>query len=291
MGSVVAAVGVALGRRQGVGSVSLQVKAANGCLRRSGVAPGEVGVLINAGVYRDRNVVEPAIATFIQHRIGANIAINGTPGTFSFDIDNGGCGLLTGCMLVDGFLRSDPGRYGLVVAGDVEPVAGRSEGFAYDPAAAAVLLAAGPDDAGFLAFHNDVAPGGLDSYGGRVVWEGSRYKLVIRQDDSYADECLSAALGSLAKLLDDAGLQTADVDLLVPSQSPPRFARLLREATGLGDRVVDVTGECGNVHTAGPGLALERATREGRLAPGARVVFLTVGAGIATSLALYRVPD
>ncbi len=80
------------------------------------------------------------------------------------------------------------------------------------------------------------------------------------------------------------------MDLLIPSQSPPHFTDLLRKATGLGDKVVDVTGEYGNVHTAGPGLALAHALRRRRLVPGSRVVFLTVGAGVATCLALYRVP-
>lgn len=291
MGSVIAAVGAAKGQAPGASSVALQVKASKRCLRTAAVDASRVAVLINAGVYRDGNLVEPAIASFVQHRIGANVSLNGSPGTFSFDIDNGGCGLVTGCMLADGFLRSDPGRYGLVVAGDVEPVAGRSDGFAYDPAAAAVLLAAGPDDAGFLAFHSDVAATGLDSYSGHIEWEGARYRLVMRQSDTYADECLAAALDGFAELLRRAELRPADVDLLVPSQSPPRFTHLLRKATGLGDRVVDVTREYGNVHTAGPGVALAHAAREGRLEPGARVVFLTVGAGVATALALYRVPD
>ncbi len=290
MGSVIAAVGVARGQGPGASSVSLQVKATRSCLRRAAVQACDVGVLINAGVYRDRNIVEPATATFIQRKIGANVALNGSPGTFSFDIDSGGCGLLTGCMLADGFLRSDPGRYGLVVAGDAEPVPGRSEGFAYDPAAAAVLLAAGPDDAGFLLFHSDVAETGLGSYSGHIEWEANRYRLVMRQSGSYADECLAAALDSFAELLRRAELEPPDVDLLIPSQSPPRFTQLLRKATGLGSRVVDVTREYGNVHTAGPGMALAHALRERRLGPGARVVFLTVGAGVATCLALYRVP-
>ena len=101
----------------------------------------------------------------------------------------------------------------------------------------------------------------------------------MRQSDTYADECLVAALDGLAKLLRRVGLEPADVDLLIPSQSPLRFAHLLRKATGLGDKVVDVTREYGHVHTAGPGLALAHALREHRLGPGSRVVFLTVGAG------------
>ena len=64
----------------------------------------------------------------------------------------------------------------------------------------------------------------------------------------------------------------------------------LRQATGLGVAVIDVTGQYGYVHTAGVGMAFDRALHEGRVAPGGCVLFLTVGAGIATSLALYRVP-
>ena len=79
--------------------------------------------------------------------------------------------------------------------------------------------------------------------------------------------------------------------MAVPSQSPPRFVAGLRAATGMGDRVVDVTGEAGDVHTAGVGLALERAQRDGLLRPGAHVLFVAVGSGISTALALYRVPQ
>lgn len=290
MGSVIASAGIARERVAGTSSVALQVRAAKGCLRASGVLASDVGVLINAGVYRDRNIVEPAIASFIQRKIGANAALNGSPGTFSFDIGHGGCGLVTGLMLADGFLRSDPGRYGLVVAGDIEPVPGRSIGFSYEPAAAAVLLAEGPEDGGFLAFHNDTDETGLESYGGRIEWEDGTYSLVMHQSDTYADECLGLALDGLTALLRGVGLDVADVDLLIPSQSPPRFVNLLRTATGLDGKVVDVTRQYGNVHTAGPALALEHALRRGLLQPGARVVFVTVGAGVSTALALYRVP-
>jgi 3-oxoacyl-[acyl-carrier-protein] synthase III len=290
MGSVIASVGIARERVTATSSVALQVSAAKGCLRACGIGANDVGVLINAGVYRDHNIVEPAIASFIQRKIGANAALNGTPGTFSFDIDHGGCGLVTGLMIADGLLRSDPGRYGLVVAGDKEPVADRSVGFSFEPSAVAVLLAEGPEDAGFLAFHNDTDESGLDSCSGRIEWEGGNYQLVMHQSDTYADECLALAQDGLDALLGGLGLEIGDVDLMVPSQSPPRFVHLLRNATGLGDKVIDVTRQYGNVHTAGPGMALEVAMRQGRLAPGARVVFVTVGAGVASSLALYRVP-
>ena len=56
-----------------------------------------MGVLVHTGVYRDENICEPAMAPFIQRRVGANPALPplGAPGTFSFDLVNGGCGFLS----------------------------------------------------------------------------------------------------------------------------------------------------------------------------------------------------
>jgi 3-oxoacyl-[acyl-carrier-protein] synthase-3 len=293
MGSRIVSVGVAAGRAPAASSVALEVRAARACLRRAKVGADDVGLLVNAGVYRDGNIVEPAIASFIQRKLGANVNLNGTPGTFSFDLANGACGPVTGLMLVDGFLESGIMRYGLVVAGDAEPLPGLNVGFEYAPSAAAILLAPGAADEGFLAFRSDATTDGLDLYGGRLVWgagDRGEHRLVITVSDTYADECLAAAVDSLQALLEETSLTPADVDLLVPSQTPPQLVDGLRAATGLGDKVVDVTGEYGNVHTAGVGMAFERALRDGRVTPGGHVVFLTVGAGIATSLALYKVP-
>jgi 3-oxoacyl-[acyl-carrier-protein] synthase-3 len=293
MGSRIVSAGVAAGRGPAPSSVALEVSAAKACLRRAKVAADEVGLLVNAGVYRDRNIVEPAIASFIQRKLGANVTLNGTSGTFSFDISNGACGVVTGLMLVDGFLDSGVTRYGIVVAGDAEPLPGQNVGYEYAPSASALLLTPAAADEGFVAFRSDAVTGALDSYGGRLVWgaqDRGDHRLVMTVSDTYADECLAAALDSLHALLEEASLAPADVDLVVPSQTPPQLVSGLRAATGLGEKVIDVTGDYGNVHTAGVGMAFDRALRDGRVAPGGHVVFLTVGAGIATSLALYKVP-
>jgi hypothetical protein len=58
-----------------------------------------------------------AIASLIQEDIGANPEQQpGTgPGTFSFDVRNGGCGMLSGIQLVDGLLASKTVKLGMVV--------------------------------------------------------------------------------------------------------------------------------------------------------------------------------
>ncbi len=70
----------------------------------------DVDLLINAGIYRDPNLTEPALAALIQQDIGANPEDPHVDahGTFSFDITNGTCGLLNGLQIVDGFLNPTP---------------------------------------------------------------------------------------------------------------------------------------------------------------------------------------
>src|SRR5271166_5540773 len=89
-------------------ALQLAVAAAKGCLVQAETAPSDLDLLINAGIYRDRNLGEPALAAIIQDDIGAHPEDPhaGSHGTFSFDIANGACGVLTALQIVDGFLRS-----------------------------------------------------------------------------------------------------------------------------------------------------------------------------------------
>ncbi len=293
MRSRIHAVDIAWERISAASSIDLEVRAGRRCLRKANVDPKDVGILINAGVYRDRHIIEPAIASFIQRGVGANEDLNGTPGTFSFDLSNGGCGLLTALMVADGFLQSGLTRHCLVVAGDAEPQAGKSHDFEHPPAAAAVLLTPGTGDEGFTAFWSDSDTSRLESHRGRIEWpagEGRESRLVMQSTATYAAECVDAAVEALRAFLGETGLLDEDIDLVVPSQSPPHFLAGLRDRTGLGARIVDVADAYGDVHTAGMGMALDRVFCDGRFAAARNVVFLTVGAGIATSLALYQVP-
>src|SRR6266567_3307842 len=101
-------------------ALRLAVAAAKTCLQQAGRDPDDVDLLVNAGVYRDRNLAEPALAALIQEDIGANPEDphDDAHGTFSFDIANGACGVLTALQVIDGFLRSGAIHRALVVASD-----------------------------------------------------------------------------------------------------------------------------------------------------------------------------
>src|ERR1700737_1405566 len=110
-------------------ALRLAVAAAKTCLERAGRDSDDVDLLINAGIYRDRNLAEPALAALIQEDIGANPEDphDDAHGTFSFDISNGTCGVLTALQIADGFLRSRTIDRALIVASDANPGHGMSE--------------------------------------------------------------------------------------------------------------------------------------------------------------------
>src|SRR5512142_301613 len=98
MGTVIDRVDLAHPRLRGRHSaLHLAVSAAKECLHRAGCDPDDLDLVVNAGIYRDRNLGEPALAALIQDDIGANPEDPhaGGHGTFSFDVANGTCGMLT----------------------------------------------------------------------------------------------------------------------------------------------------------------------------------------------------
>ena len=109
MGTVIERLDVTrAGWRNRHSALHLAVAAGKACLQRAGREPDDVDLLINTGIYRDKNLAEPALAALIQKDIGANTEDprEDAHGTFSFDIANGTCGVLTALQIVDGFLRS-----------------------------------------------------------------------------------------------------------------------------------------------------------------------------------------
>ena len=147
--------------------------AARSCLERAGRTAGELDLLINAGVYHDKILSEPAFASLIQEDIGANLSQppGAGHGTFSFDVSNGACGLLTGIQLVDGMLASGTAELGMVVASDMDPEPGVSRGFDFPAVGGAVLLSADDSRAGFTAFRFATFPEYAELFQGYVDWQ------------------------------------------------------------------------------------------------------------------------
>ncbi|MDH3199486.1 MAG: hypothetical protein OEM15_01200 [Myxococcales bacterium] len=314
-------------RLGGTGAIKLADDAARACLERAGRTAADIDFLINAGIYRDNNIGEPAVASIIQEDIGANPdpPLEGGHGTFSFDVVNGAVGVLTGIHILDGFLNSGAIDVGIVVTSDADPERGSNWDFPFGlvgsagrvsrsgdsrfPFAAfggAVLLSRSEDEnQGFSRFAFATFSEFKHLLKAEMSWEEGpiprvvadvvpglepgRNVLQVDQGEGYAARCAECALTSTGPFLESAGLNVKDIDLLVPSPTPAGFADTFSQALGMpADRVALVDESFARVHTAGPIAALESSMRTGQFGDARNVLFVMVGAGITVGLALYH---
>jgi 3-oxoacyl-[acyl-carrier-protein] synthase III len=297
MGTIVEATAIATADDQSLSSsaIGLADAAARACLERAGRSPGDVQLLINAGVYLDRNISEPAIAALIQEDIGANPEIRpgGDQGTLSFDVRNGACGMLTGMYLVDGLLASGTIQCGMVVGGDVDPEPGISEGFGFTAAAGAVLLSRDDARPGLTSFKFKTFPEFADEFHSHVSWQddpangGGRNMLTVEIDERYPAHALECAEATVRELVTETGLELGEIDLLIATASVPDFAAALGQRLGITRaRIASLADGFAGAHTAAGAIA-----REAMLpAPGTSRTALVVsaGAGITVVAAVHR---
>ena len=276
--------------------------AARACLEHAGKEPGDVDMLINAGIYREDNMGEPALAALIQEDIGANLGQPplGGRGTFSFDLINGTCGVITAIQLESGLLRSGVIRLGAIVTSDVDPQLAEPGTAPFRPAGGAILLGWDDDDAGFTDFAAETFPEYQDLFASGLVWQERNGPRVPRRAAGHSQMVIDARPGYHARLIDCAeeaahrflrrlGMGMDEVDLLVPAPSAPDFLDTLRVRLGVpGDRVAYVAEDLAGAYTAGPIAALQAAIRSGRLGEARNTLMLAAGAGITVALALYR---
>ena len=277
------------------GALKLADAAARLCLERASRTAEELDLLVNAGVYHDKFMNEPALASLIQEDIGANPdqQPGAGHGTFSFDISNGACGLLTGIQVVDGMLASGTIELGMVVASDMDPEPGVSEGFSFPAVGGAVLLSSDDSRAGFTAFQFATFPEHAELFQSYVDWHKDarrglhhgRNILTVEIAESYASRALECAESTAHELAGAQALDLGEVDLLVATASVPGFADGLAGRLGVSaERVASLSDGLSGAHTAAPALALDSV----RLEQTRTALFVSAGAGITVAVALYR---
>ncbi len=289
MGTVIDRVQLAEGRwRDRHSALRLAVKAARDCLDSAGRRPHDIDLLINAGIYRDRNLGEPALAAMIQEDIGANPEDPhaGSHGTFSFDVMNGSCGVLTALQVIDGFLRSHAIDCALVVASDADPGHGMSERFPFSPAGAALLCGWTDDDRGLGRTYWSTLPDTRETYSATVGLVDHRNVLRFDVSADANDAFAEAAARAADRCLAASSLRFDDIDAIVAAPAAPDYRAALAAKLGVSPERITVAGEK-RTHTVSLASALRDAIR--RAQPGALLMLVAAGAGVTAGAALYRV--
>jgi len=288
MGTVIDGTGLArAGWRSRHSALRLAVSATGSCLDDAGRPASDVDLLVNVGLYRDRNLGEPALAALIQEDVGANPEDPhpGAHGTFSFDVANGVCGPLTALQVADGFLRSGTIRQAVVVASDADPGHGLSVDFPFAPVGAALLCGWVDGESGLGPVSWGTFPDDGETFRATVAYREGRSLLEISSSPTVDEAYAAAAAKVVGECLDRAATDLASVDRIVAAPARAGFAASLAEHLGIALERISVAPD-ERTHTA----ALIAGIHDADLEPGSRVLLVAAGAGVTAGAALYRVP-
>ncbi|MFJ7996719.1 hypothetical protein ACIQ7D_06090 [Streptomyces sp. NPDC096310] len=301
MGTIIRAASATEPQAVRTSDIRLAAEAAQECLNEAGLAPQAVGVLVNVGVYRENNALEPAMAALVQKEVGISLdyTIDRSPG-LSFDLMNGACGVLNAVQVAQALLGSGSTERVLVTAADVHP-AGNSRldpGYPYADLGAALLLERCADGtSGFGPVRAYSARGSAGTTGYVSLADGTgeeRGQITVHREEGWAERLLDLAADSVAGYVREEGL-ALDRTLLVANRPAPGFPEELARRLGVDPAAVVAPevadAAAGEPHTAAPVLSYLQAVRDGLPGGYDELLFVTAGAGPSVTCVRYRPQD
>jgi 3-oxoacyl-[acyl-carrier-protein] synthase-3 len=269
-------------------SISHAAEAARQCVSAAGIDINDVDVLINVGVYRDCNMVEPAMSALISRELGLGLDYIKHPSkktAFTFDLMSGGAGMMNAIQVASAYLATGDAQYVLVVSSDAHPSNRRVAGFPYASVGGALLLAQGEAGRGFgrvAVSITNASPGqkSFVRFGGPVA--DGRGRMTVERDADYEERALELAAQAARSCARNEDLPLAR-STLISSQLSPSFASTLARRLEVASSVT-VEGLDGDPHTSALAFAYG-ARPAGGSDP---LLFVAVGAGMTAASAVYR---
>jgi 3-oxoacyl-[acyl-carrier-protein] synthase-3 len=278
---------------KGTGTSDLAVNAAREALRRRGVEPEELDLVIVATVTPD--MVFPATACLVQDKLKATRA-------WGFDISAACSGFLYALTMGAQFIRNGAHKKVLVIGADVMTsilnYEDRATCVLFGDGAGAVLLEPGEDGTGVLDFLNEVDGSGacyLNMPAGGSLKPATHETVdakmhFVRQEGQHVFKyAVRKFAGASLHLLERNGVKPEAIDLFVAHQANIRIIEAAQQRLGLPDaKVVKNIDRYGNTTAATIPLALGTALDEGKLKKGDLVLLAAVGAGFTVGTVLLR---
>ncbi|QLY32241.1 hypothetical protein H0264_08220 [Nocardia huaxiensis] len=287
MGIVISAVAVETG---GGSSIEQAAAATRRAVAEAGSTPDQIDALINTGVYRDWNMVEPAMSALIQQQAGIGTARGDAPPCLAFDLMNGASGVLNAVQVSQALLEAPTVHRVVVVSGDAHPAKSPAPqpGFPIKPVGAALVLEKTSGPAGFGALHVS-ATDGRGTGNVRLPDNGItvRAGVIVDRSPETVAELLHHAETAASEALDVADADPARIILLC-NRSTPDFPYLLAARLGLPADSVCSDDTEGDGHTSALPAAYLAARDNGRLDQADLALFVAAGAGPSASAIAYR---
>lgn len=263
-------------------NASLAFEAANQALKNSGIAAGDLDLIICATCTPDKYM--PSSASYLQERLGACAV--------AFDLNAACSGFVYALNMVNLMIKSGQFKRVLVVGVDV-----CSRLLDWEDRTTCVLFG---DGAGAVVFAADSEPGIL---GVNLNSEKANPAIlnvsdpIYSMDPSYLTmsgrEVFKKAVNSMdryaVEILQEHNFAAADVDWLIPHQANWRIIKATLDKLGIDhDHAVVTVDKHANTVAASIPLALNSALVAGKIKSGDLLLFEAFGAGITSGVALCR---
>ncbi len=229
----------------------------------------------------------PATATTVQAKLGAKNA-------FAFDIQAVCSGFVYALSVADNFIKSGQVKNALVIGAEtlsrIVDWQDRNTCVLFGDGAGAVILQATTENCGIISSKlysdgslNDI----LKTTGGP---SSNQLAGVINMAGK---EVFKHAVDKMAKSVIDAlqvaGLETKDIDLLVPHQANARILNSVASRLGLAEeKVIMTVANHANTSAASIPLALDYAQKNGKVKKGDLVVLEALGGGLTWGSVVLR---
>lgn len=278
--------------------VELAARAGEDCVKQSGKEKKEISLMINVGIFRDKNIMEPAMITLIQQRMGINLTLEDPCyHTFAFDMLNGAGGMLNASQAAGALLSNGDVRCALILGGDVHPSRIRMKHFPYNAVGAAMLLewSNNPDE-GFQSIEMKTC---ADDYiGSRAFFDinksgaDSIKTMNFDYEPDYAERLTAFTVKTIQELLEhyrkNHSVQQSKIKL-VSTHPWKGFAKKVAVSAGLNGHPVECLYEkYGNPYSSALMVAYHDAYHAGRLKKGDNILFLSASAGLNVVTGLYK---
>ena len=278
----------------GVGTSELAAEAAREAIKRAGLTPDDIDVIVVGTVTPD--MLFPSTACLVQHKIGANRA-------WGFDL-SAACSAFTYSLTVGSQLVATGGaKHALVIGADVMSsiidYTDRATCVLFGDGAGAVVLGPSADDnIGILDYDHMI-----DGSGGPALCMpagGSRMPAshetvdgrlhYVKQEGQAVFKFAVRNTGEICeRLLKRHHLTGDDIDLFVSHQANRRIIMSAAEKIGMPEEKVIINiDKYGNTTAATIPLALSDAMESGRLRKGHLILLTSVGAGFTVGSVLVR---
>ncbi|MDH3718133.1 MAG: ketoacyl-ACP synthase III [Planctomycetota bacterium] len=270
----------------------LAVAAAEQCIEASGVNTDDIDLLV-VGTFTP-DLLCPSTACLVQDRLGINGA--------AFDVVAACAGFIYSLITAMQYVASGTSNLALVIGADTNSrIANPADVKTYPlfgDGAGAVLITAGDDDQGLLAYtlgsdgsgaellcrkmggsRIPHSPEGLASNQHYLEMEGRPiFKWAVRLIDS-----------TVREVLDAAQLEIKDIDVLVLHQANSRIMDAAADSLGIPrEKMVVNIDRFGNTSAASIPLALDEIRRNGTIQRGSRIMLCGFGAGLAWGTGLMQ---